>query len=150
MMVSVCERALREAANHIVPRPLIWQQGALTRVEKALPSFPPADFLETGFPPQAARGREGGVLLLPCCQIRALIVPSCLPRPAAFHFGERSATRYSCFLRHGYSEFNSNFLMHNLGIPRRRQQQQQREMRELLFICQSSSPEVIFKKVSSQ
>ena len=42
-------------------RPLIWQQGALARVEKMLPPFPPADFFGTGFPPQEARGKEGSV-----------------------------------------------------------------------------------------
>ena len=33
-----------------------------TRVEKSLPSFPPADFLWTCFPPHEARGKEGSVL----------------------------------------------------------------------------------------
>ena len=49
-------------------RPLIWLQGALNGVEKVLPSFPPADFLGTGFPPLEARGKKGSIfttLLLP-------------------------------------------------------------------------------------
>ena len=58
----------------LLARPLSWQQGALTRVEKTLPSLPPADFLGTGFPPQEARGQEGSILLLPCWQIRALLL----------------------------------------------------------------------------
>ena len=40
-------------------RALIWQQGALTRVEKTLSSFPPAGLLGTGFPPKEARRKEG-------------------------------------------------------------------------------------------
>ena len=32
-------------------RPQIWQQGALTRVEKMLPSLPREDFLRTGISP---------------------------------------------------------------------------------------------------
>ena len=42
-------------------RPLIWQQRALTRVERMPPSFPPADFLGTYFPPQEERGKERSV-----------------------------------------------------------------------------------------
>ena len=42
-------------------RPLIWQQGALTREEKMLPFSPPADFLGTDCPPREARGKEGSV-----------------------------------------------------------------------------------------
>ena len=62
---------------------LIWQQGALTRVEKTLPSLPHAGFLGTGFPPQEAReGRkrrrgQEAFLLLPCCQSRALASTAC-------------------------------------------------------------------------
>ena len=41
--------------------PLIYQQGALTRVGKTLPSLPLADFLGTVFPPQEARGKEGSI-----------------------------------------------------------------------------------------
>ena len=49
-------------AYNVGCRPLIWQQGALTRVEKhVLPSFTPADFLGTGFPPTEAKKKEGSI-----------------------------------------------------------------------------------------
>ena len=61
--------------NTTLGRALIWHQQASTRVQKnySFLSFPPADFLGTGFPPLEAVRKEV-FLLLPCCQIRALPV----------------------------------------------------------------------------
>ena len=61
--VSLYHSTVPVSATQCEPhsRPLIWQQGALTRVEKMLLSFPCADFLVTGFPPQEEKGKEGSV-----------------------------------------------------------------------------------------
>ena len=54
-------------------RPLIWQQGSLTRVEKTLPSSPPADFFgDRFFLPGKQEGRKEVFFLLHCCQVRAM------------------------------------------------------------------------------
>ena len=59
------------AKSHGSYRPLIWQH-LLTRVEKTLPSFPPADFGDRFSPNRQEEGRKEVFFLLPYRQIRAL------------------------------------------------------------------------------
>ena len=68
-----CEPVPRR--GHVIARPLIWQQGALTSLEEMLPSFP---FWGPFFLPRSQGGSKEAFLLLPCCKIRALAIEALL------------------------------------------------------------------------
>ena len=60
--------------NTTLGRALIWHQQASNRVEKMIPSFPPADPFGDRF--SSLGSKREVFFLLPCCQIRALTMTS--------------------------------------------------------------------------